>query len=269
MNKEKNIGNRKKLAKFLPTLLIVLSYLFLYLPIFVLILFSFNESSVSIRWTGFSLKWYFNLFNSPEIIRALMVSLIVAFSSTILSLFFATSLVLGGRWWKNSFLNNIFYVNIVLPDIILAICILSIFSFLKIPLGYASLIVGHTIIGLGFAVPIIRSRFVEIDPLLTEASLDLGAGYVQTFIKIVLPLLKPSLIASALLVFTLSLDDFLIAFFCSSPTVQTLSVYVYSMIKTWIDPTINAVSTLLLVISSLLVLLVCSFKVVDRIISNE
>ena len=122
---------------------------------------------------------------------------------------------------------------------------------------------------LGFVIPIVHSRFKELDPELTEASLDLGAGYAQTFLRVVLPLLTPSLVAAGLLAFTLSLDDFLIAFFCSSPTVQTLSVYVYSMIKTWIDPTINAVSTLLLLASSILILLLSYFKVIDRVISNE
>lgn len=246
-----------------------LTYVFLYLPIFILVIFSFNNSSVSIEWTGFSLKWYQNLFASPEIWDCLIVSLIVASASTFLSLFLGTFFVLSGRWLNISLLSSFFNVNVVLPDIIMAVSVLSVFAFFKIPLGYGSLIVGHTIIGLGFVIPIIHSRFVELDPELTEASLDLGAGYAQTFLRIVLPLLTPSLMAAGLLVFTLSLDDFLIAFFCSSPTVQTLSVYVYSMIKTWVDPTINAVSTLLLLASSILILLLSYFKVLDKVITHD
>ena len=181
------VTSREAFGRIMAPFLVILSYMFLYLPIFVLVLFSFNESSVSIKWTGFSLKWYINLLHSPEIGRALMVSLIVACASTFLSLLLGTSLVLAGRWWKNSFLTNMFYINIILPDIILAVCVLSIFAFFKIPLGYGSLIVGHTVIGLGFVVPIVRTRFAELDPVLTEASLDLGAGYAQTFFKVILP----------------------------------------------------------------------------------
>ena len=248
---------------------VCLTFLFLYLPIFILILFSFNDSPVSVKLTGFSFRWYINFIHSPQIWAALKVSLIVAFCATIFSLLLGTCFVISGRWWKTSLLNNIFYLNVVLPDIILAVGVLSVFAFFHIPLGYGSLITGHTIIGLGFVIPIIRSRFIELDPALTEASLDLGAGYVQTFIHVIFPLLTPSLIASGLLVFTLSLDDFLIAFFCSSSSVQTLSVYVYSMIKTWVDPTINAVSTCLLLVSSIIVFLLCLFKVTDQVIFND
>ncbi len=256
-------------AKYLNSLLVLFTYVFLYLPILVLIIFSFNESAVSITWTGFSLKWYYKLFLSVEIWESLSVSLIVAFSSTFISLLFGTLLVISTRWINIGLLSNLFSASIILPDIILAVSVLSIFSFLHIPLGYGSLIVGHTVIGLGFVIPIVMARFKELDPELTEASLDLGAGYIYTFLRVVFPLLVPALVAAGLLVFTLSLDDFLISFFCSSPTVQTLSVYVYSMIKTWVDPTINAVSTLLLLISSILVLLLSYFKVADKVISNE
>ena len=259
----------KKITSILTPLLVCVAYLFLYLPMIILVIFSFNDSPVSLKWTGFSLRWYANFLSSPEIINALWVSIVVAISSTLLSITLSTCFVLSGRWWRSNFLYNIFYTNIVLPDIILAVSVLSIFTFFKIPLGYTSLIAGHTIIGLGFAIPIIRARFIELDPALTEASLDLGAGYIQTFVKIILPLLTPAIIAASLLVFTLSLDDFLIAFFCSSPTVQTLSVYVYTMIKSFVDPTINAVSTCFLLVSSILILLLSAFKVIDKVISHD
>jgi spermidine/putrescine transport system permease protein len=263
------VQEEKIFTKFLTPLIIVSTYIFLYLPVLVLIIFSFNDSLVSIKWSGFTLKWYVNLIHSPQIWEALRVSLIVSFSSTLLSLVLGTSAVLAGKWWRGSLLNNIFYVNIILPDIILAVGVLSIFAFFKIPLGYASLIVGHSLLGLGFAIPIIRSRFSELDPELTEASLDLGAKYGQTFSRIILPLLRPALISAGLLVFTISLDDFLISFFCSSSEVQTLSVYVYSMIKTWVDPTINAISTFLLFTSSIMVLLLTYFKVIDQVFSDD
>lgn len=224
---------------------------------------------MSVQWTGFSLRWYEKLFSSPEIISALTVSLIVAMSATILSVLISTCFVVASKWWRSWSILGLFYSNVVLPEIVLAVGILSMFSFFRVPLGYASLIVGHTLIGIGFAIPIIRSQFIEIDPVLTEASSDLGASTFQTFYKIVFPLLAPSLIASALIVFTLSLDDFLIAFFCSSPSVQTLSIYVYSMLKEGVDPSINAISTLLLAVSSIAALILFSFKLVDQVIHNE
>ncbi len=150
------------------------------------------------------------------------------------------------------------------PDIILGISLLGFFSFFDIPLGYPSLIVGHTLIGLGFSVPILRARFTEFDPVLTEASLDLGANYFHTCLRVIIPLLMPAIIVAALLVFTLSLDDFLISFFCSGPRVQTLSLFIYYKVKTLVDPTINAASTCLLAMSSLLVLILCYFKLIDN-----
>jgi len=263
------VDNRKFFVRFLHPVFVCLAYLFLYLPIIIMVLFSFNDATVSVKWEGFSLRWYMQLFQTPEILEALRSSLIVAFSTTVLSIVFGTCFVFASKWWKASFLFNIFYANILLPEIVLAIGILSIFTFFQIPVGYGSLIAGHTLLGLGFVIPIVRARFVELDPILTEASLDLGATYPTTFRKIILPLLTPSLLASSLLVFTLSMDDFLISFFCSGPQVQTLSVYVYSMIKTGIDPTINALSGIFLAISSLLVLVLCSLKVVDQVISYE
>jgi spermidine/putrescine transport system permease protein len=263
------IDNRKLFFRFLQPLYVSLVYFFLYLPIIVLVLFSFNDASVSIKWVGFSLRWYKELVKTPEIINALRASLIVAFSSTLLSVLLGTCLVVASKWWRSSFLFNIFYTNILLPEIVLSLGVLSIFTFFQIPVGYGSLIAGHTLLGLGYVIPIVRARFIELDPILTEASLDLGASYVTTFKKIIVPLLMPSILASALLVFTLSMDDFLISFFCSGPNVQTLSVYVYSMIKTGIDPTINALSCCFLAVSSLLVLLLCSFKVVDQVLSYE
>lgn len=263
------VEKKNLLMRVVQPLFFGVSYLFLYIPIVVIVLFSFNHSSVGLRWTGFSLKWYAKLFSSPEILDALSVSLIVAFSSTFLSLLIGASLVISSKWWKPVILYGLFYPNIILADIVLAVGILSIFTFLNIPLGYGSLIVGHTLIGIGFVVPIVRARFAELDPVLTESSLDLGATYFQTFRKVIIPLLAPSLIASAMIVFTLSLDDFLIAFFCSSPTLQTLSLYVYAQIREVVDPSINAISTLMLVISSIGIFVLFALKVVDQVIDYE
>jgi spermidine/putrescine transport system permease protein len=263
------VESKRYLWSFFNPLVVGLAYLFLYLPIFVLVLFSFNDASFSLNWSGFSFRWYIKLIHSPEILDALEVSLIVALVTTFLSVVIGTCFVVASKWSRANFLSNLFYTNILLPEIVLAIGILSIFTFFQIPLGYGSLIAGHTLLGLGFVIPIVKARFAELDPILTEASLDLGATYFQTFRKVIIPLLMPALVASSLLVFTLSLDDFLISLFCSGPTVQTLSVYVYSMIRTGVDPMINAISTCFLIVSSLIVLLLCFFKIIDQVISYE
>ncbi len=260
---------KNRFSKLIQPLFVALIYLFLYLPIIVMVLFSFNKSRISVQWEGFSLYWYQKLFQTPEILDALRVSLVVAFFATLLSVVIGTLFVVASVWKKSDYMSWIFYGNILLPEIVMAIGILSIFTFFQIPLGYLSLITGHTIIGLGFVIPVVRARFVELDPILTEASLDLGATYGQTFRKVLFPLLMPSIVASSLLVFTLSLDDFMIAFFCSGPKIQTLSVYVYSMIKGGVDPTINAISAIFLALSSLLILILSYLKVLDLVVSNE
>ncbi|MBL4587941.1 ABC transporter permease [Candidatus Babeliales bacterium] len=250
-------------------IVVVMLYTFIYLPILVLVLFSFNESEVSMSWTSFSLRWYYLLWNTPELLDSLKVSFIVASASTFSALFLGVCFVIGSSCWKTDHVYSLFYLNIILPDIVLGIGLLTIFNFLHLPLGYGSLIVGHTLLGLGFAIPIIRARYLELDPVLTEASLDLGATYIQTMMKVIFPLLIPSLLAAGLIIFTLSLDDFMISFFCSGPTLQTLSVYVFSMIRTGIDPSINALSTVILVMSSLLILLLSYSKLINRVVSHE
>jgi spermidine/putrescine transport system permease protein len=263
------VEKRQIFLQYIHPLVVALAYIFLYLPIVVLVTFAFNASEQSVRWTGFTLHWFVEMVNNAELLSAIKVSLIVAVVATMLSLAMGTGLIVALKWWQSRLAPHIFYGNILLPEIVFAIGLLSVFTFLQIPLGYGSLIAGHTIIGLGFVVPIVRARFVELDPFLTEASADLGATHWQTFRKILLPLLVPSLVAASLLVFTLSLDDFLIAFFCSSSNVQTLSVYVFSLVREGISPTINAVSVCLLVLSSVCVLILTMLKVIDQVVTHE
>ena len=141
--------------------------------------------------------------------------------------------------------------------LVLAVGLLLLFTFFSVPPGLFPLIAGHTVLGLGYVVPILSARFAEIDPALIEASLDLGASLNQTFLRIIVPLLVPALIAAGLLVFVISFDDFLIAFFCAGTEAQTLPLYIFATIRTGISPLLNALSTLLLVVSSFLVLLFC------------
>jgi spermidine/putrescine transport system permease protein len=268
-NGRKMVERKSVFIRVMHTFLFVFSYLFLYLPIFVLVLFSFNDGETITAWEGFSLRWYKALLAMPDMFDSLKVSLIVAFSAMFLSLLLGTMLVFATKWWRPRFVEWMFHPNIVLPEIVLAVCLLSSFAFFHIPLGYESLIVGHTLLGTGFVVPIIRARFRELDPILIEASADLGALPHVTFRKIVVPLLAPSLLAAALLVFTLSLDDFFISFFCSGTDVEPLSIYIYTLVREGLNPSVNAIAACLLAVSSLFVLVLCYFKVIDQVIGNE
>ncbi|MEI7580362.1 MAG: ABC transporter permease [bacterium] len=258
-----------RFGRYLNPLFVLGVYLFLYLPIVVLVVFSFNDGDFAGGWKGFSLRWYYEMADSREILGALKASVIVASSATILSLVCGTCAVIATKWLRLGRWLSIFYANVLVPDIVLGIGLLCVFSVIGFPLGYKSLIIGHTVVGLGFVIPIVGSRFHQIDPILTEASLDLGATQWQTMRRVVLPLLMPGLMASALLVFTLSLDDFVISFFCSGTHIETLSVYVFNQVKNMIDPRINALSTCMLLISSACVMCLAYLNVLDQVVHSE
>jgi spermidine/putrescine transport system permease protein len=239
---------------FLP-IAVTLFYLFLYIPIFVLVLFSFNDNAFTCAWTSFTTHWYEDLFASSEVWYALKNSLVIACTAVFLSLTIGSTLVFFGSRDVVRRLQILFYGSLAMPEIVLAVGLLSLFSFFAVPLGSMTLIVGHTLLGLGYVIPIVYSRFIELDQSLIEASYDLGATQRQTFFSIVLPLLMPALFSSGLLVFIISLDDFIISFFCAGASVQTLPLYIFAVIRTGASPMINALSTIMLIFSSFFVLL--------------
>ncbi len=236
-------------------------YFLLYIPIFVLVVFSFNDNALTYNWLGFTTEWYTDLFVSVEMWDALTNSLFVAFSSVVLSLTIGSFFIFFGSQKNIKQLLILFYGSLAMPEIVLAVGLLSLFSFFAIPLGASTLIAGHTLLGLGYVVPILYNRFSELDVSLIEASYDLGATKQQTFFSIVLPLLAPALIASGLLVFIISLDDFIISFFCAGASMQTLPLYIFAVIRTGASPMVNALSTILLLSSSLFVLLFSFFHI--------
>jgi spermidine/putrescine transport system permease protein len=245
---------------------IFLMYLFFYIPIIVLIVFSFNDSAFPAPWTSFSLKWYYELYESVYLWNALYNSLIVSISATFLSL----SMTLGFIFYNvhQRYLEvilPIFYINLIIPEVVLAVGLLSLFTFFAIPLGIPTLIVSHTILGLGYAIPVVYSRFKELDPCWAEASLDLGASHIQTFFKVTVPLLIPALVTSGLLIFIISFDDFVLSYFCAGSSSETLSLHILSMLRTGVSPVVNALSTLLILLSSLLVFVYCFFSVRVRV----
>lgn len=245
----------KYLSSYALPAMVAAFYLFLYIPIFVLVVFSFNDNAFTNSWVGFTTDWYTDLFTSTEVWYALKNSLLIAICSVVLSLTMGSTLIFFGSRAAVRRLLLLFYGSLAMPEIVLAVGLLSLFSFFSISLGATTLIVGHTLLGLGYVIPILHGRFVEMDVTIIEASYDLGATKRQTFFSIVLPLLAPALISAGLLVFIISLDDFIISFFCAGASVQTLPLYIFTVIRTGASPMINALSTIMLLVSSFLVLL--------------
>ena len=261
----RNLGGGKA-GRICNLILIAATYLFLYVPIVVLLVFSFNTEGFPSPWREFTWKWYYELLHSSHLWHAFNNSLVVAIFSTLISLTMGVFLIFygaqGGR--VGNYL-SLFYGNLVIPETVLAVSLLGFFSLLSIPLGLGTLILAHSVLGLGFVIPIVYARFLELDHRMTEASLVLGATPVQTFFKVTLPLLRPSLIATGLLVFIISFDDFVLSYFCAGSTAQTLSLYILSMLRSGISPVVNALSAVLLVLSSFLVLIFFSLKTRTRI----
>lgn len=238
-------------------------FFFLYIPIIVLVAYSFQPVQSAWSWTNWTLHWYRELLDSPDIWYALSNSIIVAVCSSILSVSMGVLAVYAWGHRHAKFLLS-FYASVLIPEIVLAVGLLSVFALLQVPLGLTTLIVGHTLLGLGFVIPLIHGRFLELDQHLIEASLDLGATHWQTFWQVIVPILRPAIGAAALLVLIISFDDFLISFFCTGAYSQTLSLYIFAMIRAGVSPTINALSTVLLVVASLLVLIFSRLSLQDN-----
>lgn len=246
----------------------ILIFAFFYIPILVLIFFSFNAGNIPTVWEGFSLRWYTSLANDAAILRAFQNTVVVTFVSTIISTIIGTMISLAMERYHFKFklpLDAVLYMPIIIPDIVIALATLLFFIIvfnmiknlagLTWGLGLPTIIIAHVAFNISFVATIVRARLVDMDPNLEQAARDLGANEWQVFRRITLPLLMPGVISGALLAFTLSLDDFVITFFVSGPGSTTLPLLVYSKVKFGVTPDLNALTTLLLVFSIGLVLL--------------
>jgi spermidine/putrescine transport system permease protein len=236
----------------------VFGYLFLYTPILILIVFSFNSSRFVTTWEGFSLRWYGELFQDEAMALALRNSLIVATTSTLLSTVFGTMVALAmerHQFFGKTAFDALLYLPIIIPDIAMAVMLLLFFVMSRIGLSLVTIIISHVAFNLCFVAIVVRARLVGFDRSLEEAAQDLGANELQTFWHVTLPLLMPGILGGALLAFTLSLDDFVITFFTAGVGSTTLPLRIYSMVKLGITPEINAISTLMLAASMSLVVL--------------
>jgi spermidine/putrescine transport system permease protein len=241
--------------------------IFLYLPITAVVGLSFNESSNSLIWKGFSLDWYKTIWSNEPIMSSFQRTIFVAIVTTVLSLVIGTTISIGLNKMKaGGFLRTFSTAPAIVPDLVLAIGLLTTFSIISMSLSLTTVIISHTVFCTAFVVAVVLARIGLIDPSIEEASTDLGASAVKTLFKITIPQLMPSLIAGAVLAFTLSMDEFVIAFFTNGPETPTLPMVIYSMIRFGVTPEINVLGTLLLAISFVGVILAQRIgKVADSI----
>ncbi|MFM8998895.1 MAG: ABC transporter permease [Actinomycetota bacterium] len=227
---------------------------FLYLPIAVLVVLSFNDLGLPTAWGGFSTRWYRAVLEDAPLIAALRNTLVVAVVVTALATPIGTLLAIGlQRTVRSRTLDTVLFLPAVIPDIVLAIGLLTFFNALRVTLGLTTIVLAHLVFDVVFVASIVRTRLSYFDRSIEEAAADLYAGPVTTFLRVTLPAIAPGIVAGAIVAFTLSVDEFVIAFFTSGPASITFPIRVYSMIRFGVTPEINAVATVVLLVSLALV----------------
>ncbi len=230
----------------------------IYLPIVLVIIYSFNESKISSIWGGFSLKWYQELFRDKEMFEALVNSIILALSSSFAAAIIGTLGAIGFSKVKTKSqkpIEMLTMLPIMIPEIILAMVFLVFFSLIGLPFGMTTLIIGHTTFCIPYIFMLVKARLVGMDQSLIEASRDLGAGNLRAFFDITMPLLAPAILSGMLLSFAMSFDDVIISLFVTGVNVNTLPIKVYTQLRTGITPEINALCTIMLLSTIALVFL--------------
>lgn len=235
----------------------LLVYVFLYAPILILIIFSFNEARQTARWEGFTFHWYGRLMENKLILRAMKNSLIVAGTTTVACTIIGTlaALALGRYGFKGKGSTQaMLFLPIIIPEIVLGAALVTFFGVVQMRLGIWTVIVSHIAFSISYVAIVVRARLAGFDRSLEEAAMDLGAGPIQTFFRVTLPLILPGVVAGALLVFTISIDDYVVSSFVAGVGATTLPLQIYSMIKVGVTPEVNAVSTLLLLVTVLMII---------------
>lgn len=252
---------RKGLNRFYTFLIL----LFLYAPIIVLIVFSFNNSKSRGVWSGFTLKWYVELFKDAEVLRALYNTILIAVLSSIISTIIGTFAALGihqMRGLSKAAVLNLNYLPVLNPDIVTGISLMALYRFLKIEFGLATMLLSHIAFSIPYVILSVLPKLKQLNVHLAEAAMDLGATPFYALRKVIIPEIMPGIITGGLLAFTLSVDDFVISFFNTGHGFSNLSITIYSMTRRGINPIINALSTLMFI--SLLILLLVINKRTDK-----
>ena len=245
----------KKVSKAAVMFLAVITVLD-YLPIILTVVYSFNKSKLSSVWEGFSLDWYKMLLRDGDIKKALLNSIILAFLACVLALIIGVSAALAMRGRKlifDDFISNFASLPIMIPEIILGMVFMAIFSYMNLPFGFVTMTIAHASFCVPYVFLIVRARLMGMDLSLEEAARDLGASEFETFRDVTLPYILPGIASGLLLSFAMSFDDVVISIFTTGPSVNTLAIKIYTKMKTGITPEINALATVILVITVLII----------------
>lgn len=236
------------------------TYAFLYIPLAVVVLFSFNDSQLNAQWVGFTTRWYVKLVGDAEMLRAAANSVVIALLSSTVSTVLGAMAGIAMHRYRFRWLPLLVLTPVAMPEILLGVSLLLFFrQVLDLTLGFASILIAHITFSIGFVAVIVRARLAGMDESIFEAARDLGATPWAAFRRITFPLILPALVAGFLMSFTLSIDDFVITFFVAGVGVTTLPLQIYSMIKVAVTPEVNAVSTLLMGLTLTLIFLASRF----------
>lgn len=232
-----------------------LVYAFLYVPLAIVVAFSFNDSRLNAEWVGFTLHWYDVLFHDEQMLAAALNSLVIALVASSVSTVLGTLAGYAMYRYRLRLLPVLVLTPIAIPEILMGVSLLMFFVMLNMTLGLLSIMLSHIAFCIGFVAIVVRSRLSGMDESLTEAARDLGATPAQAFRLVTLPLIMPGIVAGALMAFTLSIDDFVITFFTAGVDATTLPLQIYSMIKIAVTPEVNAISTLLMLLTLVLIVI--------------
>jgi spermidine/putrescine transport system permease protein len=244
-----------------------IAYAFLYLPLAIVVVYSFNDSRLNAEWVGFTLDWYRKLAGNDEMIAAAGNSLAIALVASLVSTVLGTMAGVAMHRYRLRVLPILVLAPIAIPEILMGVALLIFFVMLNFTLGLVSVALAHIAFCIGFVAIVVRSRLAGMDESLIEAARDCGATPWQAFARVTLPLIMPGVIAGALMAFTLSIDDFVITFFTAGAGTVTLPLQIYSMIKIAVTPEVNAVSTLLMLLT--LVLIVVAARLSPSLLRTE
>ena len=229
-------------------------YAFLYVPLLIVIVYSFNDSRLNAEWVGFTFGWYDKLFHNQDMLLAAGNSLLIGLTASAVSTVLGTMAGLAMYRYRNRLLSILVLAPIAIPEILMGVSLLIFFVLLNLTLGLVSVALAHIAFCIGFVAIVVRSRLAGMDESLTEAARDCGASPLNAFRYVTLPLIMPGVLAGALMAFTLSIDDFVITFFTAGAGTVTLPLQIYSMIKIAVTPEVNAISTLLMLLTLALII---------------
>lgn len=250
----------KNKAKLSQKIYLILIFIFLYAPIITLMVFSFNKSKSMANWSGFTFDWYKHLFQNDSLMSALYYTILIAVISSVIATIIGTITAIGIHHMKNNFgkkiLLNVNHLPVLNPDIVTGVALMSLFIFLKLDFGFTTMLLAHITFSIPYVILSVLPKLKQLPKNTTDAALDLGATPMYALRKIIIPQIKPGIVAGFLMAFTMSIDDFVISFFTTGNGVSNLSIEIYSMARRGIKPEINALSTIIFVVVLALLLII-------------